>query len=118
MTGCWAVRMMPTTGCSGGDDFMRGGLGADALYGGAGNDNMAGNEGSDTLTGGLGDDVMGGNAGDDTLEGGDGNDRLFGQDGNDTLDGGAGAVRRIFWRAARLMVAPDGIRSPARATRP
>jgi Ca2+-binding RTX toxin-like protein len=85
---------------------VKGGAGADVLYGdaaagikfqtftitgGAGNDKISGGAYADTLTGDAGDDQLYGRAGDDTLSGGDGNDQDWGGLGKDTMTGGAGA---------------------------
>jgi len=80
-------------------DVLRGGNGADTLYGhaghdvllgGAGRDSLDGGEGDDQVFGGLGDDTLLGGAGHDSLEGGEGADSLNGQDGNDLMRGNAG----------------------------
>jgi hypothetical protein len=62
-------------------DFMRGGLGNDALYGFGGRDTLNGDQGNDSIFGAGGGDI---------LLGGDGNDLLHGGLGNDTMIGGAG----------------------------
>ncbi|MGE0259888.1 MAG: beta strand repeat-containing protein, partial [Alphaproteobacteria bacterium] len=99
-----------------GGNQLRGGDGADTLFGGGDDDvifddtgpssSMNGQDGNDTLTGGPGNDYMVGGNGDDTIVGGvDGQDSLYGGAGNDylvaadanndgvgsVLDGGAGS---------------------------
>lgn len=80
-------------------DDMKGGIGADKMFGmsdndkmdgGAGDDQMWGNSGNDTMSGGDGNDVMSGGAGDDVMSGGAGNDKLVGNSGNDKFIADAG----------------------------
>jgi Ca2+-binding RTX toxin-like protein len=78
---------------NGGDDFITGGSGADALYaksgdntliGGGGNDSLYAGEGIDFLDGGLGDDHF-------DVDDSDGTVTIIGGVGTDTLDMDAGA---------------------------
>ena len=91
-----------------GPDTVRGGSGADSLYGddfgtdgdvdvvagGPGNDSLGGGPGNDDLDGGDGADSLNGDGfgttGDDDLSGGSGDDNLDGGPGSDTLAGGTG----------------------------
>ncbi|HEX8231938.1 MAG TPA: calcium-binding protein [Caulobacteraceae bacterium] len=68
-----------------GNDLVEGRGGDDTLFGGLGGD-----EGRDTLRGGAGADLMWGHEGSDLLEGGRGNDWMFGGEGADVMLGGAG----------------------------
>ncbi len=79
--------MRPTDGAN----YIRGGVAADSLAGGAGNDLLYGLEGDDQLDGGPGDDSLFGWLGNDTLRGGPGTDTLDGLNGDDVLiaDGGS-----------------------------
>ncbi len=77
----------------GGDDRLEGGEGDDILDGGEGRDRLAGGSGADRLVGGEGDDLLEGGAGDDRLDGGPGRDVLSGGAGDDILDGGPGFDR-------------------------
>src|SRR6201999_4282877 len=61
-----------------GNDTLRGGDGADALYGGTGNDLVDGNIGADTAQLGTGNDTF-------QWDPGDGSDTVDGQSGKDTL---------------------------------
>ncbi len=74
-----------------GADYLSGGKGDDTLYGNKDNDILDGGKGDDTLYGGKNDDLLYGGDGKDTLYGGDGKDALYGGAGKDYLDGGAGA---------------------------
>jgi Ca2+-binding RTX toxin-like protein len=62
----------------------------DDLYGGAGNDHLNGGQGDDTLSGEDGWDTMYGGAGNDLLYGGADFDVLHGDHGNDALWGDGG----------------------------
>jgi Ca2+-binding RTX toxin-like protein len=77
-----------------GNDWIRGGDGADTFLGGPGNDRLEGYKGNDTLDGGDGDDELSGYAGADHLTGGPGNDTLHPDDyeepSADVVDGGPG----------------------------
>lgn len=73
-----------------GDDYVRGGTGANSLSGGSGDDVIWDGDGDDSLDGGAGDDRLRAGDGNDTLNGGDGADRLRAGDGNDQANGGAG----------------------------
>lgn len=61
-----------------GDDWIRGGYGANTMVGGGGNDVLVGGVGSDLLLGGAGDDVLIGMVSLDWLRGDDGRDLLIG----------------------------------------
>jgi Ca2+-binding RTX toxin-like protein len=61
------------------NNYLSGGAGNDALYGGWGVDYMVGNSG---------DDILCGRAGNDYLDGGSGYNRVHGEAGDDTLKGG------------------------------
>jgi hypothetical protein len=58
--------------------------------GGAGNDYLKGGNGADTLEGGDGNDDLFAQGGPDTVHGGAGTDEISGGVGADTIDGGAG----------------------------
>jgi Ca2+-binding RTX toxin-like protein len=82
-----------------GNDIIRGGSGADLIYGDSlttinsvvgGNDRLYGNDGNDQLFGGGGNDYLYGGSGTDTLNGGEGDDILEGGNGGDILNGGSG----------------------------
>lgn len=85
---CVRVNPVVNVGMSGGSDVLavpedfpdpmtiNGGLGRDAIQGGAADD---------VLSGGTEDDLIRGRAGNDTVTGGSGDDELFGDAGNDTL---------------------------------
>jgi hypothetical protein len=82
-----------------GEDTIRGGDGADRLFGlgggdtieaGAGADRVSGGPDRDYLDGQDGDDVVDGGAGADTLYGLAGADRLWGGEERDYVDGGLG----------------------------
>ncbi len=64
-----------------------------ALYGGAGNDWLKGGDGADLINGGPGNDTLLGGDGDDVLLGGPGDDELYGGNGTDVLEGGGGKDR-------------------------
>jgi len=85
-----ATPLAATVAGGAGNDFLRGGPGADNLDGGDGNDYISGGAGNDTATGGAGSDHLAGDSGDDTLDGGDGRDYLLGGRGADVLRGGGG----------------------------
>jgi Ca2+-binding RTX toxin-like protein len=81
------------------DDWLKGTIGDDVIYGRGGNDRIRGIGGNDVLCGGNGDDHVDGGpgsdfvfgeGGDDVLGGGDGRDTLRGHGGNDEVDGGEG----------------------------
>ena len=75
----------PAGAAAGGDNTLRGGDGADEIYGGSGDDTLNGDGGADALYGGAGADKLDGGAGDDTLIGGAGADRFTGGAGEDTV---------------------------------
>jgi len=86
----------------------------DYVDGGGGDDAMWGGDGGDTLVGGGGDDRVSGEAGDDMLDGGGGADTLSGGNGNDLLDGGGGGTDQLsgnngddilVWRNSELLLA-------------
>lgn len=94
-----------------GNDYLRGGSGADIINGEAGNDIILGKNGDDQLGGGANNDRIYGSSGDDIIEGGSGrdtvyagsgddivygesgNDRLYGNNGKDQLFAGTGSDR-------------------------
>ena len=76
-------------------DDLRGGRGDDRLYGDEDDDVLYGEDGNDWLYGGVDDDQLSGGNGNDELYGNDGVDQLEGGAGNDTLDGGTGADTMI-----------------------
>ena len=87
-----------------GADTIFGSVGADTIFGDAGNDSILGNRGNDRIEGGLGDDMLGGGQGSDTLVGGSGDDtlnggadvdKLFGRAGNDWFDVADGFVDTV-----------------------
>jgi hypothetical protein len=69
--------------------IVKGGAGADQLFGDAADNVLSGNGGADLLDGREGEDILLAGAGDDTLRGGDDRDIAFGGTGGDTLEGGA-----------------------------
>ena len=71
-----------------GNDFMYGGSGHDAIFGGKGNDLVHGLGGNDRLSGGIGNDRLYGDDGNDFIEGGAQKDLIYGGAGNDVLYGG------------------------------
>jgi Ca2+-binding RTX toxin-like protein len=74
-----------------GNDVLRGRRGRDRLRGGLHNDVLGGGAGNDLLKGNLGADFLRGGAGRDRERGGNGSDRVRGGTGSDRLKGGAGA---------------------------
>ena len=70
--------------------MIKGGKGADRLFGDGGSDMLHGQNGRDELYGGPGDDELHGGAGNDRLYGGHGFDVLRGKSGSDVLDGDPG----------------------------
>jgi Ca2+-binding RTX toxin-like protein len=83
-----------------GGDTIESGMGDDILYGGPGNDDISTQGGHSQIFGGSGNDIihaaddsMSGTLGNDELRGGNGHDTILGGLGNDTLRGGAGADR-------------------------
>lgn len=79
------------TGGNGTDTYIsienvRGGAGADVLWGNSGANSLFGEGGSDKLYGGLGNDILNGGSGDDMLYGLEGDDTIYGGGGIDTLD--------------------------------
>jgi Ca2+-binding RTX toxin-like protein len=74
-----------------GNDILRGRRGRDRLRGGLHNDVLGGGAGNDLLKGNLGADFLRGGAGRDRERGGNGSDRVRGGTGSDRLKGGAGA---------------------------
>ena len=87
------VLTLTTLVIKGGDgaDLIFGGIGDDVLLGGDGDDSIFGRGGNDIVTGGNGNDILSGDAGDDVLVGNAGNDQLTGDEGDDRLSGNAGA---------------------------
>jgi Ca2+-binding RTX toxin-like protein len=86
----------------GGNDAIRGGLGAERLNGDRGNDQIDGNGGNDVADLGAGDDVF-------VWDPGDGSDRVEGRRGADTLTFNGSGANENF------RLAPNGAR--ARLTR-
>ena len=78
---------------NGGDDRLIGNNGADTLFGGDGNDALFGLNDDDVLHGDAGDDTLVSGFGDDVIHGGAGNDLAFGHFGNDEIFGGEGNDR-------------------------
>jgi Ca2+-binding RTX toxin-like protein len=76
-------------GGAGGDDTVRGGAGADAVFGQGGNDDIDGGAGADTLYGNSGNDTVAGGQAADSIEGGGGNDTISGGSGDDSILGGS-----------------------------
>ena len=74
-----------------GADIIFGGAMDDTLNAGRGQDTVFGFAGNDTILGGDAADMISGGSGDDELVGGLGGDTLLGQGGNDILIGNAGA---------------------------
>lgn len=68
-----------------GNDAIWGGNGADTLLGGADADRLNGESGADSLDGGTGADTLSGGEDNDILDGGADIDRLSGNDGDDIL---------------------------------
>jgi Ca2+-binding RTX toxin-like protein len=71
-----------------GAEAIKGGSGADRLFGSPAAETLTGNAGGDLLAGGDGRDRLDGGDGDDVLQGGTDVDDLDGDGGNDTLDFG------------------------------
>ena len=78
---------------------VRGGSGADVIWGAAGGNNLFGDEGNDLISGGVGDDVLAGGAGDDVLAGGGGNDIFtFGENwGKDVVSQAEGGMVTLWF---------------------
>ncbi|MET0294136.1 MAG: M57 family metalloprotease [Phenylobacterium sp.] len=74
----------------GGFDDMQGNTGADSLWGGDGGDWVVGGQDADLLNGEAGDDIIYGNLGADTALGGDGADTIVGGQQDDVIRGEAG----------------------------
>lgn len=74
-----------------GDDYIKGTLKGDTLFGGSGSDRIFGNGGADNITGNTGADYITGDTGDDILRGAQDNDTLIGGWGNDYIAGGIGS---------------------------
>lgn len=72
------------------DDFLKGSVARDEIYGDDGNDEIDARGNADFVDGGWGDDAIAGGTGNDSLYGSDGNDILAGGKGADTLSGGQG----------------------------
>lgn len=68
---------------------IKGGNGADTIFGSLTYDYIFAGLGDDTVNGFLGDDEIHGGGGHDTIMGGNGYDVIFGDAGNDILNGGA-----------------------------
>lgn len=104
VTAATCVRINPVVrvGMSGGSDFLsvpedfpdpltiNGGLGRDAIQGGAADDVLSGDTEDDLIRGRAGNDTITGGSGDDELFGDAGNDTLTDSFGVNTLDGGEG----------------------------
>jgi serralysin len=76
---------------TGGANEISGGGGADLLNGRGGADRIIGDQGNDRLIGGGGADVLSDGTGIDSLTGGGGADHIFGSEDSDRLTGGGGA---------------------------
>lgn len=87
----YETRIPVTLSGTGGNDFIRTGIGDDILSGAAGDDTIRSGAGRDHVEGDDGADRLNGGAGDDTLKGRKDNDVLNGGTGNDLLKGGGGA---------------------------
>ena len=72
---------LATAGAPGYDDDLRGGDGADTVYGYGGKDTLSGGAGADLLSGGEGDDRLAGGTGPDLLQGDAGTDLILGDTG-------------------------------------
>lgn len=68
-----------------GNDKIKAGADDDMVFGGKGDDKIFGGKGNDMLFGEQGNDVIYGGKGDDHIFGGIGNDVLYGGKGNDTF---------------------------------
>ena len=75
----------------GGAGVLRGGSGADLIFGGDHGETICAGLSEDDVDGGAGSDVIYGGGGADILRGGDGEDRLIGGSGADWLYGDGGA---------------------------
>lgn len=75
----------------GGNDTIYGRESADYIHGRSGADSLYGSYGNDQLRGGGGGDTLYGGSGNDLMLGGSGNDTLIGELGNDRLIGKKGA---------------------------
>jgi uncharacterized protein YukE len=101
-----------------GDDRVRGGDGAETVWGLWGRDTVESGGGADRVFGGADadyidgqgcDDLLDGGLGDDTLYGLDGADLLWGGHDRDYLDGGAGVDRLAGAAAADVAVGGRGV---------
>jgi Ca2+-binding RTX toxin-like protein len=80
----------------GGADTIHGGLNGDTIYGGDGDDTIyamtavdpEGSFAGDTVFGEDGNDTITGSSGGDEISGGKGDDTIWGGEGNDTIEGG------------------------------
>ena len=101
----------PEGASAGGDNTLRGGGGADEIYGGSGDDELNGDGGDDELYGGPGDDMVNGGAGDDTLIGGPGKDGFTGGAGEDTVSYATAQEEKVTidltWTASQLAADPN-----------
>ena len=75
---------------AGGNDILRGGLGADIAFGARGRDELFGGFGSDGLYGGIGNDELNGSDGPDEIKGGDGDDHIRAGAGRNVVQAGDG----------------------------
>jgi len=73
-----------------GADWLFGSEGDDEIFGEFGDDTILGDKGADSIDGGSGSDVIDGGEGNDEIEGGGDNDLIIGGKGNDKMSGGGG----------------------------
>ncbi len=74
----------------GGSDILKGGKGADRIFGGYGRDKIIGGAGRDDLHGQNQNDLIRAGAGNDHVTGSSGKDRIYGAKGRDAITGGPG----------------------------
>lgn len=110
MTGSTSQNQMYGIGAN---DTMRGGDGADAMWGDWHQVIDPGEPGSDTIYGGNGSDRLQGDERTDTLKGGRGNDHIAAQEGErDLVDCGRGAEDVAFYDKGIDEVRSCEIRNP------
>lgn len=84
------VALEVAAAAAGGNDILKGGLGADLAFGAGGRDALFGGIGSDGLYGGVGNDSLNGSDGSDEIKGGDGDDRIRAGAGRNVVRAGEG----------------------------
>ena len=72
----------------GGPDHLFGGVSADLLHGNGGNDDGSGDNDADEIWGDADDDTFSGGSGNDLMYGNSGADHMYGQEGDDDIVGG------------------------------